>query len=116
MSLFKEPGISGSLTPSVILLCPSLCFSSVTSNFGNTPHGMPPSHITSRHAMLSLPPPPPYGWIPSHRIPPLPFLSPSQRGKMSEALQLARQSAGRPHFSHSLEWLLFTVFDAEMSR
>lgn len=38
-----------------------------------------------------------------------------QRNKMEEAVQLAHLSANRPHFSHSLEWLLFTVFDAEMS-
>lgn len=38
-----------------------------------------------------------------------------QRGKMDDALQLARLSAGRPHFSHCLEWLLFTVFDAVVS-
>lgn len=38
-----------------------------------------------------------------------------QRGKMDDALQLARLSAGRPHFSHCLEWLLFTVFDAVIS-
>ncbi|BBN10730.1 RAB6A-GEF complex partner protein 1 [Marchantia polymorpha subsp. ruderalis] len=38
-----------------------------------------------------------------------------QRDKAEEALQLARLSCGRPHFSHSLEWLLFTVFDAAVS-
>ncbi|GJP42311.1 hypothetical protein CLOM_g1893 [Closterium sp. NIES-68] len=38
-----------------------------------------------------------------------------QRNKMEEAIQLARLSATRPHFSHSLEWLLFTIFDAETS-
>ncbi|KAI5071151.1 hypothetical protein GOP47_0013402 [Adiantum capillus-veneris] len=38
-----------------------------------------------------------------------------QRGKMDDALQLAKLSAGRPHFSHCLEWLLFTVFDAVVS-
>lgn len=38
-----------------------------------------------------------------------------QRRKMDDALQLARLSAGRPHFSHCLEWLLFTVFDAAVS-
>ncbi|CAI5978654.1 unnamed protein product [Closterium sp. NIES-64] len=39
-----------------------------------------------------------------------------QRNKMEEAVQLAHLSATRPHFSHSLEWLLFTIFDAETSR
>ncbi|KAM7476445.1 hypothetical protein LguiB_023688 [Lonicera macranthoides] len=39
-----------------------------------------------------------------------------QRGKTEEALQLAQLSAEKPHFSHCLEWLLFTVFDAEISR
>ncbi|XP_011629092.1 RAB6A-GEF complex partner protein 1 [Amborella trichopoda] len=39
-----------------------------------------------------------------------------QRDKSGEALQLARLSAEKPHFSHCLEWLLFTVFDAEISR
>lgn len=38
-----------------------------------------------------------------------------QRNKSEEALQLAKLSEGLPHFSHSLEWLLFTVFDAAMS-
>ncbi|KAJ7539613.1 hypothetical protein O6H91_11G101500 [Diphasiastrum complanatum] len=38
-----------------------------------------------------------------------------QRDKMEEAVQLARFSAGSLHFSHSLEWLLFTVFDAAIS-
>ncbi|CAM6095693.1 unnamed protein product [Calypogeia fissa] len=38
-----------------------------------------------------------------------------QRDKLEEAIQLARLSCGRPHFSHSLEWLLFTVFDAAVS-
>ncbi|KAH9536131.1 hypothetical protein CY35_17G090800 [Sphagnum magellanicum] len=38
-----------------------------------------------------------------------------QRNKMEEAVQLARLSEGRSHFSHSLEWLLFTVFDSAMS-
>lgn len=33
-----------------------------------------------------------------------------------EALRLAQLSAEKPHFSHCLEWLLFTVFDAEISR
>ncbi len=40
----------------------------------------------------------------------------NQRNKMEEAVQLARLSEGRSHFSHSLEWLLFTVFDSAMSR
>lgn len=39
-----------------------------------------------------------------------------QRDKSEEALQLARLSTEKPHFSHCLEWLLFTVFDAEISR
>lgn len=39
-----------------------------------------------------------------------------QRDKNEEALRLAQLSAEKPHFSHCLEWLLFTVFDAEISR
>ncbi|CAL9202367.1 unnamed protein product [Musa hybrid cultivar] len=39
-----------------------------------------------------------------------------QRDKSEEALHLACLSAEKPHFSHCLEWLLFTVFDAEISR
>ncbi|XP_022770465.1 guanine nucleotide exchange factor subunit Rich-like isoform X3 [Durio zibethinus] len=39
-----------------------------------------------------------------------------QRNKSEEALHLAQISAEKPHFSHCLEWLLFTVFDAEISR
>ncbi|KAK9279850.1 hypothetical protein L1049_013532 [Liquidambar formosana] len=39
-----------------------------------------------------------------------------QRDKSEEALRLAQLSAEKPHFSHCLEWLLFTVFDAEISR
>ncbi|KAI4364719.1 hypothetical protein MLD38_020774 [Melastoma candidum] len=39
-----------------------------------------------------------------------------QRNKNEEALRLAHLSAEKPHFSHCLEWLLFTVFDAEISR
>ncbi|OVA11965.1 Ribosome control protein 1 [Macleaya cordata] len=39
-----------------------------------------------------------------------------QRDKSEEALRLACLSAEKPHFSHCLEWLLFTVFDAEISR
>ncbi|URD86257.1 RIC1 [Musa troglodytarum] len=38
------------------------------------------------------------------------------RDKSEEALRLACLSAEKPHFSHCLEWLLFTVFDAEISR
>nr|GMC89508.1 RAB6A-GEF complex partner protein 1-like [Ipomoea batatas] len=38
-----------------------------------------------------------------------------QRGKEQEALRLAQLSAEKPHFSHYLEWLLFTVFEAEIS-
>ncbi|KAF6162199.1 hypothetical protein GIB67_008328 [Kingdonia uniflora] len=39
-----------------------------------------------------------------------------QRDKSEESLRLAHLSAEKPHFSHCLEWLLFTVFDAEISR
>ncbi|KAJ7951173.1 Quinoprotein amine dehydrogenase, beta chain-like protein [Quillaja saponaria] len=39
-----------------------------------------------------------------------------QRDKSQEAVRLAELSAEKPHFSHCLEWLLFTVFDAEISR
>ncbi|KAL5666612.1 hypothetical protein ACJX0J_026720, partial [Zea mays] len=39
-----------------------------------------------------------------------------QRDKIDEALRLANLSAEKPHFSHCLEWLLFTVFDADISR
>lgn len=39
-----------------------------------------------------------------------------QRDKNEEALRLACLSAEKRHFSHCLEWLLFTVFDAEISR
>lgn len=39
-----------------------------------------------------------------------------QRDKHEEALRLANLSAEKPHFSHCLEWLLFTVFDADISR
>ncbi|CAM8895898.1 unnamed protein product [Rhodiola kirilowii] len=38
-----------------------------------------------------------------------------QRDKREEAVRLAQLSAEKPHFSHCLEWLLFTVFDAEIS-
>ncbi|KAL7121417.1 hypothetical protein ACP275_02G180800 [Erythranthe tilingii] len=38
-----------------------------------------------------------------------------QRDKREEALRLAQLSSEKPHFSHCLEWLLFTVFDAEIS-
>ncbi|PKA65731.1 hypothetical protein AXF42_Ash013146 [Apostasia shenzhenica] len=38
-----------------------------------------------------------------------------QRNKNEEALRLACLSAKQRHFSHCLEWLLFTVFDAEIS-
>ncbi|XP_076948762.1 uncharacterized protein LOC143621133 isoform X1 [Bidens hawaiensis] len=38
-----------------------------------------------------------------------------QRDKSEEALQLARLSEEKPHFSHCLEWLLFTVFETEIS-
>ncbi|XP_062156067.1 uncharacterized protein LOC133863927 isoform X1 [Alnus glutinosa] len=39
-----------------------------------------------------------------------------QRDKREEALRLAQLSAEKPHFSHCLEWLLFTVFDTERTR
>ncbi|CAH8269381.1 unnamed protein product [Arabidopsis lyrata] len=39
-----------------------------------------------------------------------------QRDKNEEALLLAQLSAEKPHFFHCLEWLLFTVFDAEISK
>ncbi|CAA0819359.1 Unknown protein [Striga hermonthica] len=39
-----------------------------------------------------------------------------QRDKREEALRLANLSAEKPHFSRCLEWLLFTVFDADVSR
>ncbi|KAG2258823.1 hypothetical protein Bca52824_078117 [Brassica carinata] len=39
-----------------------------------------------------------------------------QRDKNEEALLLAQLSAEKPHFSHCLEWLLFTVFEADISR
>ncbi|KAM0932418.1 putative transcription factor WD40-like family [Dioscorea sansibarensis] len=39
-----------------------------------------------------------------------------QRDKREEALRLACLSAEKTHFAHCLEWLLFTVFDAEISR
>lgn len=39
-----------------------------------------------------------------------------QRNKSEEALRLACLSAEKSHFSHCLEWLLFTVFDADISR
>lgn len=39
-----------------------------------------------------------------------------QRDKIEEALRLAKLSEEKPHFSHCLEWLLFTVFEAEISR
>ncbi|CAL5382017.1 unnamed protein product [Camellia sinensis] len=39
-----------------------------------------------------------------------------QRDKSEEALLLAQLSAQKLHFSHCLEWLLFTVFEAEISR
>uniref|UniRef100_A0A0V0IZW4 RIC1 C-terminal alpha solenoid region domain-containing protein n=1 Tax=Solanum chacoense TaxID=4108 RepID=A0A0V0IZW4_SOLCH len=38
-----------------------------------------------------------------------------QRHKKEEALRLAQLSAEKPHFSHCLEWLLFTVFEADIS-
>ncbi|KAG5092651.1 hypothetical protein JHK82_051429 [Glycine max] len=38
------------------------------------------------------------------------------RDKIEEALRLAELSAEKPHFSHCLEWLLFTVFEADISR
>jgi hypothetical protein len=44
------------------------------------------------------------------------FVFVCQRDKTEEALRLAQLSAEKPHFSHCLELLLFTVFDAEISR
>ncbi|KAM7277274.1 hypothetical protein ACFE04_019140 [Oxalis oulophora] len=38
-----------------------------------------------------------------------------QRNKNEEALRLAQLSTEKPHFSHCMEWLLFTVFEAEIS-
>ncbi|KAB2597743.1 RIC1-like protein [Pyrus ussuriensis x Pyrus communis] len=38
-----------------------------------------------------------------------------QRDKSEKALRLAQLSAEKPHFSHCLDWLLFTVFDADTS-
>ncbi|KAK4339303.1 hypothetical protein RND71_040765 [Anisodus tanguticus] len=38
-----------------------------------------------------------------------------QRDKKEEALRLAQLSAEKPHFSHCLEWLLFTVFESDIS-
>ncbi|RYR53708.1 hypothetical protein Ahy_A06g028927 isoform A [Arachis hypogaea] len=52
-------------------------------------------------------------------IPNLYFPSPHLneiRDKIEEALRLADLSAEKPHFSHCLEWLLFTVFEADISR
>ncbi|CAN6710942.1 unnamed protein product [Malus baccata var. baccata] len=37
------------------------------------------------------------------------------RHLIQEALRLAQLSAEKPHFSHCLEWLLYTVFDADIS-
>ena len=37
-------------------------------------------------------------------------------GALAEAGKLAADSRGRPHFLHSLEWLLFTTLDAHCSR
>ncbi|CAN6568186.1 unnamed protein product [Malus baccata var. baccata] len=37
------------------------------------------------------------------------------RHLIQEALRLAQLSAEKPHFSHCLEWLLFIVFDADIS-
>ncbi|XVE77175.1 hypothetical protein DITRI_Ditri13aG0040700 [Diplodiscus trichospermus] len=39
-----------------------------------------------------------------------------QRNKIEEALRFAQISVEKPHFSHYLEWFLFTVFDAEIPR
>ncbi|KAL0538140.1 hypothetical protein IC582_027139 [Cucumis melo] len=56
----------------------------------------------------------------SHHLKPRPYCTAYYgifyRDKSEEALRLARLSAEKPHFSHCLEWLLFTVFDAEISR
>ncbi|RZC56586.1 hypothetical protein C5167_015448 [Papaver somniferum] len=55
-------------------------------------------------------------WYPSPGVDPFKQEDFLQRNKNEEALRLARLSAEKPHFSHCLEWLLFTVFDAEISR
>eukprot|EP00899_Mesostigma_viride_P007295 jgi/Mesvir1/16567/Mv10107-RA.1 len=39
-----------------------------------------------------------------------------QRDALDEAIQVARLFSVHMHFSHSLEWLLFTVLDAEVAR
>ncbi|RYR53709.1 hypothetical protein Ahy_A06g028927 isoform C [Arachis hypogaea] len=44
------------------------------------------------------------------------FIATSSKDKIEEALRLADLSAEKPHFSHCLEWLLFTVFEADISR
>ncbi|XLR60696.1 hypothetical protein S83_011368, partial [Arachis hypogaea] len=44
-----------------------------------------------------------------------PFYNIFKRDKIEEALRLADLSAEKPHFSHCLEWLLFTVFKADIS-
>ncbi|KAK3260394.1 hypothetical protein CYMTET_30647 [Cymbomonas tetramitiformis] len=38
-----------------------------------------------------------------------------QRGALAEALVLARSTADSTHFSHSLEWLLYSVLQAEVA-
>ncbi|XP_058222798.1 uncharacterized protein LOC131332520 isoform X4 [Rhododendron vialii] len=55
-------------------------------------------------------------WYPSPGVDPFKQEDFLQRDKSEEALRLAVLSAEKPHFSHCLEWLLFTVFDAEISR
>ncbi|KAI8527988.1 hypothetical protein RHMOL_Rhmol12G0116700 [Rhododendron molle] len=54
-------------------------------------------------------------WYPSPGVDPFKQEDFLQRDKNEEPLRLAVLSAEKPHFSHCLEWLLFTVFDAEIS-
>ena len=37
------------------------------------------------------------------------------QGRQEDAEQLVQRSARHPHFSHSLEWLVFTVLEKEYS-
>ncbi len=39
-----------------------------------------------------------------------------RRGADADAATLARSAEGKPHFTHSLEWLLFSALDAHVSR
>jgi hypothetical protein len=41
------------------------------------------------------------------------LLAQRQEGALAKAVALARASQGRPHFLHSLEWLLFTALEAQ---